>query len=228
MARQLWRMAGHRSASIGTLGVTTADEQVRTGLTSPDIVTFLSNMAGMRRLGISHVAYEASSHGLDQYRAEGVPVRAAAFTNFSRDHLDYHSDMDSYFAAKMRLFDEVVGDGGSAVIWADDPRSDEVVARATARGLRVLTVGERGEFIRLVSRRSTALGQHLVLRHAGAEHKLVLPLIGAYQVANVLVAAALVLATGGEWATTLLGMGRVAPVRGRLERAVISRDGAPV
>ena len=88
MVRQMWRMAGHRSASIGTLGVTTADEQVKTGLTSPDIVTFLSNMAGMRRLGISHVAYEASSHGLDQYRAEGVPVRAAAFTNLSRDHLD--------------------------------------------------------------------------------------------------------------------------------------------
>lgn len=228
MARQLWRMAGHRSASIGTLGVTTADEQVRTGLTSPDIVTFLSNMAGMRRLGISHVAYEASSHGLDQYRAEGVPVRAAAFTNFSRDHLDYHSGMDAYFAAKMRLFDEVVADGGAAVVWADDPRSDEVVARATARGLNVLTVGERGEFIRLVSRRSTALGQQLVLSHAGQEHKLNLPLIGAYQVANVLVAAGLVLATGGEWDATLLGMGRVAPVSGRLERAVISRDGAPV
>jgi UDP-N-acetylmuramoyl-L-alanyl-D-glutamate--2,6-diaminopimelate ligase len=228
MARQLWRMAGHRSASIGTLGVTTADEQVRTGLTSPDIVTFLSNMAGMRRLGISHVAYEASSHGLDQYRAEGVPVRAAAFTNFSRDHLDYHVGMEAYFAAKRRLFDEVVAVGGAAVIWADDPRSDEVVARATERGLKVLTVGERGEFIRLVSRRSTALGQQLVLSHAGQQHKLNLPLIGAYQVANVLVAAGLVLATGGEWAATLLGMGRVAPVSGRLERAVISRDGAPV
>ena len=90
MTRQMWRMAGHRSASIGTLGVTTADDQVKTGLTTPDIVTFLNNMAGLKRMGISHVAYEASSHGLDQYRAEGVPVAAAAFTNFSRDHLDYH------------------------------------------------------------------------------------------------------------------------------------------
>jgi UDP-N-acetylmuramoyl-L-alanyl-D-glutamate--2,6-diaminopimelate ligase len=120
LTRQLWRMAGHRSASIGTLGVTTADDQVKTGLTSPDIVTFLSNMAGMKRMGISHVAYEASSHGLDQYRAEGVPVKAAAFTNLSRDHLDYHADMDSYFAAKMRLFDEVVADDGTAVVWTDD------------------------------------------------------------------------------------------------------------
>ncbi len=228
MTRQLWRMAGHRSASIGTLGVTTADDQVKTGLTSPDIVTFLSNMAGMRRMGISHVAYEASSHGLDQFRAEGVPVTAAAFTNLSRDHLDYHADMDTYFAAKMRLFDEVVADGGTAVVWTDDPRSGEVIARARARGLKLITVGEAGETIRLVNRASTPLGQSLVLRHAGREHKLSLPLIGAYQAANVLVAAGLVLATGGDWATTLLGMGRVAPVRGRLERAVITRDGAPV
>ncbi|MDQ3074049.1 MAG: UDP-N-acetylmuramoyl-L-alanyl-D-glutamate--2,6-diaminopimelate ligase [Pseudomonadota bacterium] len=228
MVRQLWRMAGYRSASIGTLGVTTADEQVRTGLTSPDIVTFLANMAGMRRMGISHVAYEASSHGLDQYRAEGVLVKAAAFTNLSRDHLDYHVDMDRYFDAKMHLFDEVVVNDGAAVVWADDAKSGDVIARARARGLTLLTVGEAGETITLVSRRSTALGQQLMLRHAGREHQLTLPLIGAYQVANVLVAAGLVLATGGDWAQTLLSMGRVAPVRGRLERAVITRAGAPV
>ena len=228
MTRQLWRMAGHRSASIGTLGVTTADDQVKTGLTSPDIVTFLANMAGMRRMGISHVAYEASSHGLDQYRAEGVPVRAAAFTNFSRDHLDYHAGMDEYFAAKMRLFDEVVEDGGSAVVWTGDAKSGEVAERAKRRGLKLLTVGPDGEAIALVSRQSSPLGQQLVLRHEAREHKLVLPLIGAYQAANVLVAAGLVLATGGEWAATLAGMGRVSPVRGRLERAVITRAGAPV
>ena len=115
MTRQLWRMAGHRSASIGTLGVTTSDEQVKTGLTTPDIVTFLNNMSGLKRLGISHVAYEASSHGLDQHRAEGVPLKAAAFTNFSRDHLDYHSSMEAYFEAKMRLFDELLPEGGTAV-----------------------------------------------------------------------------------------------------------------
>ncbi|QYU66378.1 hypothetical protein J4558_15475 [Leptolyngbya sp. 15MV] len=94
MTRQLWRMAGERAASIGTLGVTTPDESVSTGLTTPDIVTFLGNMAGLAREGVTHVAYEASSHGLSQYRNEGVPVVAAAFTNFSRDHLDYHADMD--------------------------------------------------------------------------------------------------------------------------------------
>uniref|UniRef100_UPI0025DF188C UDP-N-acetylmuramoyl-L-alanyl-D-glutamate--2, 6-diaminopimelate ligase n=1 Tax=Sphingomonas sp. TaxID=28214 RepID=UPI0025DF188C len=228
LTRQLWRMAGHRSASIGTLGVTTADDQVKTGLTTPDIVTFLSNMAGLDRMGISHVAYEASSHGLDQYRAEGVPVQAAAFTNFSRDHLDYHASMDEYFAAKMRLFDEVVDGDGTAVVWTGDPKSQEVIGHARHRGLKLITVGPEAETIELVSRTSTPLGQALVLRHEGKEHKLALPLIGAYQMNNVLTAAGLVLATGGDWATTLAGMGRVSPVRGRLERAVISHAGAPV
>jgi UDP-N-acetylmuramoyl-L-alanyl-D-glutamate--2,6-diaminopimelate ligase len=228
LTRQLWRMAGHRSASIGTLGVTTADDQVKTGLTSPDIVTFLSNMAGMKRMGISHVAYEASSHGLDQYRAEGVPVKAAAFTNFSRDHLDYHPSMDAYFAAKMRLFDEVVAADGTAVVWTGDAKSNEVIEHAKRRGLRLITIGPDAETIELVNRQSTPLGQQLVLRHLGKEHKLSLPLIGAYQMNNVLTAAGLVLATGGDWTTTLSGMARVSPVRGRLERAVISRAGAPV
>ena len=108
MTRQLWRMSGHRSASIGTLGVTTSDDQVQTGLTTPDIVTFLHNMAGLDRMGMTHVAYEASSHGLDQHRCEGVPLAAAAFTNFSRDHLDYHETMESYFETKMRLFEELL------------------------------------------------------------------------------------------------------------------------
>lgn len=228
LTRQLWRLAGHRSASIGTLGVTTADDQVKTGLTTPDIVTFLSNMAGLKRMGISHVAYEASSHGLDQYRAEGVRVQAAAFTNLSRDHLDYHPSMEAYFEAKMALFDRVVEPGGTAVVWMGDAKSVEVIDRARNRGLKVMTVGPGGDTIDLLSRSSTALGQQLTLMHQGQQYKLSLPLIGAYQMNNVLTAAGLVLATGGDWATTLAGMGRVSPVRGRLERAVITRAGAPV
>ncbi|WP_426265596.1 UDP-N-acetylmuramoyl-L-alanyl-D-glutamate--2,6-diaminopimelate ligase [Sphingomonas sp. LHG3443-2] len=228
MTRQLWRMAGHRSASVGTLGVTTADEQVKTGLTTPDIVTFLSNISGLRTMGISHVAYEASSHGLDQYRSEGLTVSAAAFTNFSRDHLDYHATMDAYFEAKMRLFDEVVDGSGTAVVWTGDPKSAEVAERARRRGLTVLTVGPGGETIDLKHRTASPLGQTLVLGHGGKEWTLKLPLIGAYQAANVLAAAGLVLATGGTWTDTLRGLGRLAPVRGRLERAVITPAGAPV
>ena len=229
MTRQIWRMAGHRSASVGTLGVTTADDQVKTGLTTPDIVTFLHNMAGMERMGISHVAYEASSHGLDQYRSEGLPVAAAAFTNFSRDHLDYHGTMEAYFEAKMRLFDEVVQPDGAAVVWTADPRSEAVMDRARQRGLKLLTVGPKGQTIELVSQTPSALGQTLMLRYEGGkEQKLQLPLIGAYQAANVLVAAGLVLATGTDWATVFPALGRLSPVRGRLERAVISPAGAPV
>jgi UDP-N-acetylmuramoyl-L-alanyl-D-glutamate--2,6-diaminopimelate ligase len=228
MTRQMWRMLGHRSASIGTLGVTTSDDQVKTGLTTPDIVTFLSNMAGLKRMGISHAAYEASSHGLHQFRAEGVPLAAAAFTNFSRDHLDYHPSMDAYFEAKMRLFDEVIEPGRTAVVWTDDPRSDEVIARAKRRGLEVMTVGRKGQSLRLVEQSPSPLGQVLVLEHDGKPHRLAIPLIGAYQAANVMTAAALVLATGGEWRAVFSAMGRVSPVRGRLERAVISRAGAPV
>jgi UDP-N-acetylmuramoyl-L-alanyl-D-glutamate--2,6-diaminopimelate ligase len=228
MTRQIWRMLGHRSASIGTLGVTTSDDQVKTGLTTPDIVTFLSNMAGLKRMGITHVAYEASSHGLDQSRAEGVPLAAAAFTNFSRDHLDYHETMDAYFEAKMRLFDELLPQGKPAVIWTDDPRSGEVIERAKGRGNRVMTVGRKGEMIRLIEQSPSPLGQTLMLEHDRKAHRLALPLIGAYQASNVLTAAGLVLATGGEWNATFSAMQRVAPVRGRLERAVISRAGVPV
>jgi len=228
MTRQIWRMSGHRSASIGTLGVTTSDDQVKTGLTTPDIVTFLHNMAGLKRMGMSHVAYEASSHGLDQHRCEGVPLAAAAFTNFSRDHLDYHETMDAYFEAKMRLFDELLEPGKPSVIWTDDPKSGEVIERSTARGHKVLTVGRKGESIRLIEQAPTPLGQTLVLEHGRKSYRLALPLIGAYQASNVLTAAGLVLATGGMWDSIFSAMQRVAPVRGRLERAVISRAGVPV
>jgi UDP-N-acetylmuramoyl-L-alanyl-D-glutamate--2,6-diaminopimelate ligase len=227
MTRQLWRMAGERAASIGTLGVTTPDETVSTGLTTPDIVTFLANMAGLAREGVSHVAYEASSHGLDQFRNEGLKVAAGAFTNLSRDHLDYHADMEAYFAAKMRLFDEVVSEGGAAVIWADDAWSARAIAHARARGLRAITVGQAGEALRLVSRAPGALGQILEIAHEGVTRKINLPLIGAYQAANALTAAGLVLATGGDPARTFDGLARLQPVRGRLERAALNRAGAP-
>lgn len=227
LARQIWLQLGHHAASIGTLGVTTAQDQVSTGLTSPDIVTFLGNMAGLRREGVSHVAFEASSHGLDQHRTEGLAVRAAAFTNLSRDHLDYHGDMDSYFAAKLRLFTEVVDADGTAVVWTDDARSDAVIAAARARGLSVLTVGEGGDDLRLVDRTPTALGQDLVIEAEGARRKIALPLIGAYQAANALVALGLAMATGTPLAAGLDALARVRPVRGRLERAVITASGAP-
>jgi UDP-N-acetylmuramoyl-L-alanyl-D-glutamate--2,6-diaminopimelate ligase len=228
MTRQLWRMAGHHAASIGTLGVTTSDDCVSTGLTTPDVVTFLSNVAGLAREGVTHVAFEASSHGLSQYRTEGLKVVAAAFTNLSRDHLDYHGDMANYLTAKLRLFSEVLDEDGTAVVWADDDQAARVVDLAHARRQKIMTVGERGGTLRLVSRDPTLLGQGLVIEAEDRELTVNLPLIGAYQAANALTAAGLVIATGGDVAQTVANLSRLQPVRGRLERAVITRTGAPV
>ncbi|MDE1916072.1 MAG: UDP-N-acetylmuramoyl-L-alanyl-D-glutamate--2,6-diaminopimelate ligase [Sphingomonadales bacterium] len=227
MTRQIWRMAGYPAASIGTLGVTTPQETTYTGLTTPDIVTFLANLTGLAREGVSHVAYEASSHGLSQYRNEGPRVMAGAFTNLSRDHLDYHADMEDYFAAKMRLFTQVVADDGAAVIWTDDVWSDRAIAVARERGLRLVTVGEKGEALRLISRTPGQLGQVLEVAHAGGTARVNLPLIGAYQAANALVSAGLAMASGLGAAQVLDALTRLQPVRGRLERAGLNRVGAP-
>lgn len=231
MTRQIWRMAGERAASIGTLGVTTPDGSVSTGLTTPDIVTFLSNMSGLAREGVTHVAYEASSHGLSQYRNEGLTVSSSAFTNFSRDHLDYHGTMEAYFAAKMRLFTEVVAPGSPAVIHDAGDGSEwtaKAIAEAEARGLKVLSVGEGGTFLRLVSREPGQLGQVLHIEYEGDTRKVNLPLIGAYQAANALVSAGLAMATGVAPSTVFEALTRLQPVRGRLERAALNQAGAPV
>ncbi len=228
MTRQLWRMAGFHAASIGTLGITSGDDRVVTGLTTPDVVTFLANMAGLAAEGVTHAAFEASSHGLHQYRIEGLPVQIGAYSNLSHDHLDYHQTMDAYFDAKMRLFSEVVVDGGAAVIWADDPRSAQAADIARQRGLQVMTVGAKGDDLRLMDRQVTALGQMLQLRHAGKDYTVSLPLIGAYQVANAMVSAGIVIASGQDVGRTLADLERLQPVRGRLERAGISRAGAPI
>lgn len=231
MTRQLWRMCGERAASIGTLGVTTPDESVSTGLTTPDIVTFLSNMSGLAREGVTHVAYEASSHGLDQFRNEGVHVAAGAFTNFSRDHLDYHGSMEEYFEAKMRLFDEVLEPGAAAIVWHDKDAGEwtnKAIERAQKRGLNVQTLGTNGDFITLKTRTPTQLGQMLELEHEGSSRTIKLPLIGAYQAANALTACALAIATGAPPSQVFDAASRLQPVRGRLERAVITAQGAPV
>ncbi|AWW73997.1 UDP-N-acetylmuramoyl-L-alanyl-D-glutamate--2,6-diaminopimelate ligase [Erythrobacter sp. KY5] len=231
MTRQIWRMCGERAASIGTLGVTTPDGSVSTGLTTPDIVTFLSNMSGLAREGVTHVAYEASSHGLSQFRNEGLRVKAGAFTNFSRDHLDYHETMDAYFEAKMRLFDEVVEDNGKAIIWDGGEECEwtrRAIEHALSRKLHVLTVGERGDFLRLAAREATQLGQVLTVEYDGESRAVKLPLIGAYQAANALVSAGLAIATGSASAQVFDAIGRLQPVRGRLERACLTASGAPV
>lgn len=138
-------------------------------------------MSGLAAEGVTHAAFEASSHGLDQYRTEGLKVKAAAFTNLSHDHLDYHGTMEAYLRAKLRLFTDVVEPEGAAVVWADDDYSAPVIDAVEARGVRLLTVGTKGETLRLVSRAPTQLGQSLVIAAGDLVHKINLPLIGAYQ-----------------------------------------------
>ena len=227
LTRQLWTLLGRRAASIGTLGVTVGDDRVSTGLTTPDVVTFLSNLRGLRTEGVEAVAFEASSHGLHQRRIAGFSVKAAAFTNFTRDHLDYHGTMDAYFDAKTLLFRELIAPDGIAVVWADDARVGEIAGIARARGAEVRTVGAAGDWLRLAERTPTSLGQTLKLVSGRRETVVKLPLIGAYQAANALVAAGLV-AVSEPLEYVLAALERVVPIRGRLERAVITRAGAPV
>ena len=228
LTRQLWHMAGHKAASIGTLGVTTAHDRVTTGMTTPDIVTFLGTMSGLAAEGVTHAAFEASSHGLDQFRTEGLPVAAGAFTNLTRDHLDYHGTMEAYLAAKLRLARAVIADDGAMVLWADDPASAHFADAAAARGLRLIRVGQQGAEVRLVARTATPLGQRLTVAADGQMFAVDLPLIGDYQAANALVAAGLVIACGGDVAAALADLARVQGVPGRLERAAITAAGVPI
>lgn len=235
LTRQLWQMVGHSAASIGTLGVITADQTLLAdekqpgGLTTPDIVTFLETMSRLARRGISHAAFETSSHGLSQYRTEGLPVLAAGFTNLSRDHLDYHGTMEAYFAAKLRLFSEVLDKSGTAVVWADDePWSERVRAAAAGRGIRTISVGRSGTDIRLVAQRPDTLGQWLEIEAGGERYEIMLPLIGGYQAANALLAAGMVIACGENIAQTIGNLARLLPVRGRLEHVGQTRAGAAI
>ncbi len=228
LTRQLWRIAGHNAASIGTLGITTSSDQTSTGLTTPDIVTFLSNMSGLAREGVTHSIFESSSHGLSQYRSEGVKVRVAAFTNLSRDHLDYHGNMEDYFTAKMRLFAEVVDDNGVAVVWADDNWSQRAIDVIKERGLRLFTVGTSGHDICILDRVPSQLGQNLTIEIQQQQLKISLPLIGEYQAANALTAAAIVIASGESVDKVIGHLHMLQPVSGRLERAAITRRGAPI
>ena len=200
-----------------------------TGLTTPDCISVHRALARFVAAGARFVTIEASSHALQQGRLAGVQVDTAVFTNLTRDHLDYHGTMEAYFEAKMRLFDEVVEPNGTAVIWADDEDwSQQAINRAMNRGLNLVTVGRNGSTLRLVCQTPTQLGQVLMIKAQGNTHRVSLPLIGAYQAANILCAAGIVLATGGALDNVLDHMQRVQPVKGRLERAVITRAGAPV
>ena len=225
--RQIWTALGHAAASIGTVGLVSPKREVYGSLTTPDPVALHRSLDQLAREGVTHLAIEASSHGLDQRRLDGVRVAAGGFTNLSRDHLDYHPTLEAYLAAKLRLFTDLIEPGGAAVIAADHEHADAVTAAATRRRLRLITIGERGEGIRLIESRIEGFAQVLELRHAGRDYLVQLPLPGAFQIENALVAAGLVIATGGEPAETFAALAHVKGAKGRLE-FVGERNGAPI
>jgi UDP-N-acetylmuramoyl-L-alanyl-D-glutamate--2,6-diaminopimelate ligase len=229
--RQIWERLGHASASIGTIGLVSPKRTVYGSLTTPDPIALHRQLDEIARDGVTHLAFEASSHGLDQYRLDGVRVAAGGFTNLSRDHMDYHPDVAHYLAAKLRLFRDLVLPGGPAVISADHDCSQEVIDAATIRGLRVISVGAQGdgagEGIRLHGAAIDGFAQQLEIEHRGRRRAIRLPLVGAFQIENALVAAGLAIGTDSDPEAVFETLGTLEGAKGRLE-LVGERNGAPI
>ena len=226
--RQIWESAGITAASMGTLGAIGPNGHIDLGHTTPDPVAIHATLAQLADEGVTHCAMEASSHGLVQSRLDAVKLAAGAFTNLTQDHLDYHSDMDEYRAAKMRLFSDLLPAGAPAVINADSPERGAFEAGAKARGLKPLSVGWRGDDLKIAELMPKATGQTLFLKWHGEETEVELPLIGEFQALNALTAAGLALSLGASLADVKKGLSGLKPVKGRLEFVGETSDGAGV
>lgn len=225
--RQIFSALGHDAASLGTVGLVTDRGEDYFGLTTPDPVALHRMLDRIAGEGATHLAVEASSHGLSQHRLDGLRLTAGAFTNLSRDHLDYHRDLDDYRDAKLRLFTQVLPAGARAVVCADDDAAPAFIEAARGRGLDVMTVGEAGEGIALVAREQAGYGQRLRVRHAGREHVVDLPLPGGFQAENALVAAGLAISCGEQPEKVFAALAHLKGAKGRLEQ-VGEIDGAMV
>jgi len=227
--RQLWTLLGHRAASIGTLGIVTPEETRYGSLTTPDPVLLHRDLAMLERSGIDHLAIEASSHGLAQYRLDGLRLSAAAFTNLSRDHLDYHPTMADYFKAKRRLFCSLLPAGGTAVLNADAPEYETLKDLCRACAHRILTYGRNGSDLRLIGQVPHGSGQSLTVATAdGREWRLAFPVAGTFQAMNLLAAIGLVMAEGVPAERLMVLVEQLAGVPGRMELVAHHANGAPV
>jgi UDP-N-acetylmuramoyl-L-alanyl-D-glutamate--2,6-diaminopimelate ligase len=230
-AREIWERLGHQAASIGTIGLVSPKRTVYGSLTTPDPIALHRQIDEIASEGVTHLALEASSHGLDQYRLDGVRVAAGGFTNLSRDHMDYHPDIAHYLGAKLRLFLNLVVDDGVAVVAADHEHSAQVIHAAQSRHLHLVTVGRKGagagEGIRLVNAVIDGFAQKLTLEHRGKTFDIKLPLVGEFQIENALVAAGLVIGTGGDAGQVFAALEHLEGAKGRLE-LVGNHNGAPV
>lgn len=227
-ARQIWAHGGCAAASIGTTGVTAPGRIEYGSLTTPDPIGLHRLLAELADDGVTHAAMEASSHGLDQRRLDGVRLAAGGFTNLGRDHLDYHPTIEDYHRAKLRLFDTLLPKGAPAVIFADDAWSEPTVSAARAAGLEVLTVGRSGTYLTLKRLEHERYRQRAHVEAQGRIHEIDLPLAGDFQVANALVAAGLATATGLDMDTALSALEVLEGASGRLELVATTEAGAPV
>ncbi len=226
--RQIWLGMSFNAGSVGTLGVFGEAESTPLSHTTPDPVTLHRTLARIAASGIDHLAIEASSHGLDQHRLDGVRISAAGFTNFTRDHLDYHASTEEYFKAKARLFDSVMASGGVAVLNADAPESKRLADICSAHRHDVITYGCAGERIRLRDRKPTPNGQDLGLSIDGRRYEVSIALVGAIQAFNLMCALGLVLACGGDPEAALTTLPTLKGVPGRLEEVARHPSGARV
>jgi UDP-N-acetylmuramoyl-L-alanyl-D-glutamate--2,6-diaminopimelate ligase len=225
--RQIWTALGHSAASIGTVGIVSPRGETYGSLTTPDPIALHRSIDGLAGEGVTHLAIEASSHGLDQSRLDGLRIAAAGFTNITRDHLDYHPSFDAYLEAKLRLFKVLLEPGAAAVIYADHDHADAVVNAAKARGLSIMTVGHKGSDIRLAEAKIDGFAQTMRIEHDKKTYRLHLPLVGEFQIENALVAAGLAIATGSNAASVFAALEHLTGAKGRLERVGTNR-GAPI
>ena len=225
--RQIWNELGYRAASIGTVGVISPAGERYGSLTTPDPVELHKTLDQLAEEGVTHLALEASSHGLDQHRLDGVCIAAGGFTNLSRDHLDYHPSIEVYLAAKLRLFEDLIVPGGTAVIGVDDSYAHRVAEAAKKRDLKIIAVGEQGADIKFVGATIDGFNQIVTIRHEGRTYKVRLPLVGAFQVQNAGIAAGLAIATGAQPARAFAAMEKLMGAKGRLELAG-THNGAPI
>lgn len=226
--QQIWAYAGFSAASIGTTGIFSPTRNDYGSLTTPDPVELQKVLAELSDEGVTHACMEASSHGLDQCRLDGVKLIAAAFTNLGRDHMDYHPTVEDYLKAKMRLFDTLLPKGAPAIIFADDVYSAQAIEAASAAGCAVKTVGRKGGFITLKRVEHERHRQHIELEHDGKIYEITLPLAGDFQVANALVAAGLALVSGVPAEAAFRALERLKGAPGRLDLVGSTEEGVPV
>ncbi|NQU59820.1 MAG: UDP-N-acetylmuramoyl-L-alanyl-D-glutamate--2,6-diaminopimelate ligase [Rhodospirillales bacterium] len=226
--RQIWSGVGFKAASAGTLGITADGFEDRPSLTTPDSADLHRNLSDLAEAGISHLALEASSHGLDQHRLDGVRVALGAFTNLTRDHLDYHGDMDTYLGAKLRLFTDIMAIGGTVVINADSSHAEIVEDACRVAKLNIMSFGKAGKDVCLNNSEILADGHRIELTAGGTTAQIKLPLVGGFQVSNVLAALALAIASGVEAEAAIGLLSNLEGVPGRVQLAGRHVNGAGV